>query len=170
MANIFSSYPAGQSVTSAELDGKDPTNYLQALLEREASQRATTRRSFPVFKKPMLTKGVSTSAQVTQRRGGGGEGGGDMAEFQTAQNAQRSADAYDASVRGAATRPVGLGAQMIPGMQVNQELLPTRLRIQSSQFQNPTIGPSMAGVTPTSWQEDFYNKFGYWPSQAQQVR
>jgi hypothetical protein len=71
------------------------------------------------------------------------------------------------SQQGAATRPTGLGAQMIPGMAADPRLLPPDMRPQSSQFQNPTIGPSMAGVTPDMWQEDFYRKYGYWPSAAQ---
>lgn len=41
-------------------------------------------------------------------------------------------DQYEATLRGAATRPVGLGAQMIPGMAVDERLLPSRLRAQNA--------------------------------------
>lgn len=41
-------------------------------------------------------------------------------------------DQYEATLRSAATRPVGLGAQMIPGMAVDERLLPSRLRAQSA--------------------------------------
>jgi hypothetical protein len=62
-------------------------------------------------------------------------------------DALKAADAYDLSRRGAATRPTGLGAQMIPGMAVDPNLLPSRMRPQGSSFQG-SIGPSAAGLTP----------------------
>ncbi len=61
--------------------------------------------------------------------------------------ALKAADAYDLSRRGAATRPTGLGAQMIPGMAVDPNLLPSRMRPQGSTFQGGNE-PSRASLPP----------------------
>jgi hypothetical protein len=63
--------------------------------------------------------------------------------------ALKAQDQYEATLRGAATRPTGLGPQMLPGMAVDPNLLPSRLRPQGSSFQG-TAGPSMAGLSPSA--------------------
>ena len=64
-------------------------------------------------------------------------------------SAMKRMDQYDATVRGAATRPTGLGAQMIPGMAADPNLLPSRLRPSGSSFQGQ-MGPSGAGLSPSA--------------------
>ncbi len=153
MANIRSTYPTGQSMTTVDMDGKDPLPYLQALLEREAAQK----KPVQVFKEPSNTVGMIGR---TSRSGVSGP------------PRERNPDNFEIpwySQQGAATRPTGLGAQMIPGMAPDPRLLPPNMRPGASQFQDPTMGPSMAGLSPApaSWQEGFFQKYGYWPSPAQ---
>lgn len=64
-------------------------------------------------------------------------------------SALKAQDQYEMTLRGAATRPTGLGAQMIPGMAVDPNKLPSRLRPQGSSFQGAP-GPSMAGLSPSA--------------------
>lgn len=64
------------------------------------------------------------------------------------------------SLQGAATRPTGLGAQMIPGMAVDQNMLPPSMRHQSSQFQG-LPGPSMAGLSPSEPEPEELPNSGY---------
>lgn len=50
--------------------------------------------------------------------------------------------------QGAAMKPVGLGAQMIPGMQIDQQSLPPGMRHKESQFQGgPSGGAAGAGLS-----------------------
>jgi hypothetical protein len=61
----------------------------------------------------------------------------------------KAQDQYEMTLRGAATRPTGLGPGMIPGMAVGPNKLPSRLRPSGSSFQG-TPGPSMAGLPPSA--------------------
>lgn len=61
----------------------------------------------------------------------------------------KAQDQYDMTLRSAAMRPTGLGAQMIPGMAVDPNLLPSRMRPAGSSFQGQ-MGPSGAALSPSA--------------------
>jgi hypothetical protein len=61
----------------------------------------------------------------------------------------KAADRYEMSLRNSALRPTGLGPNMIPGMGVDPNRLPSRLRPGSSSFQGG-MEPSRAQLSPSA--------------------
>lgn len=125
----------------------DPTAAIREKLRREAEQTAFENRLRE--REMALRERMSRAGQpdlTGPRQTGGGRESGPAVDPLAAMKAQ---DRYDMSLRSAAMRPTGLGAQMIPGMAADPNLLPPRLRPQGSSFQG-TPGPSMAGLSPSA--------------------
>lgn len=144
--NIRSFYEGDRSRT--EVDGSFPVippltarDQLMALADQESGDIYGARpRPAP---RPTTSKGVAYMPEVTQTRGGGGEGGM-LREVNTPWYSQQ----------GAAMRPVGLGAQMIPGMGIDPRFLPPGMRPGGSQFvdETRTASGGQSGAGPSDFQ------------------
>lgn len=143
--NILSYYEPG-GISRTEVKGTFPViepmtarDQLMALIDNES--RALPRKPLtPLSRKtssPMATRTVTVRPQ---RQGPTSE-----RNYVDPLAALKARDQYEATIRAAAMRPTGLGAQMIPGMAVDPHLLPSHMRPASSNFQN-LAGPSAAGL------------------------
>jgi hypothetical protein len=188
--NIRSTYPTGQSQTTVDPSGPDPNAYLMALLSRERDQLAKA----PVFrtKRPPRVGGGGNSGRVPNTArpvmDGPREGAGSGSASTDRLAELKQMDQYEGSLKGAATRPTGLGAQMIPGMNTDPRLLPSRLLPSNSSFSsgglsdtqvarlNPEVRRQMeedeadrqkqaqAAQPEDSWELQFFKQFGRAPS------
>lgn len=128
----------------------DPTAAIREKLRSEAKQKAfensLREREMRMREAQARAAGEVAAPRGSQQlqTGGGGPEGVRSVDPLAGLKAQ---DQYEMSLRGAATRPTGLGAQMIPGMAVDPNLLPSRMRPSGSSFQGAP-GPSMAGLSP----------------------
>jgi hypothetical protein len=125
----------------------DPTEAMRRKLAEEAEQRKfeNSLKERALRMQEMQAKQQMSFADQDRARAMNPGGEGRRAPDPLA--ALKAQDRYEATQRSAATRPVGLGAQMIPGMAVDVNKLPSRMRPQSSQFQGGNE-PSRASLTP----------------------
>lgn len=127
-----SGYTPGSSYTNTSGADFTPADYARALLMREATMPAAA--PVPVGRR-MAPVGMGASmpeVPVITRPG---------------RQAPRAFETPWYSQQGAATRLTGVGAGMIPGLAVDQNLLPPDMRHQSSNFV-PTGITAASALTP----------------------